>query len=679
MKAKKPARAAKTPAFRQRAEELLRTTKRDVAAMPIKEAQQLVHELQIHQLELEMQNDELCRTQVELEAARDRYADLYDFSPVGHLTVDVQGDILEANIMAGTLLGLSRNKLRGQPLVRFIAGEDQDTFHHHVREVVEGGGERLCEVRLCRESGGSCCLLLKSHAVPDESGRITSWRMALLDISERKRAEVELEKINSQLAEANERWGWVMRATHDGVWDWDLVYDTVYFSPRWKEMHGFDEKDGLESSKEWSERIHPEDRARVMGKLEAYWKQQQPEFWEEYRMRRKDGTWMWVLDRGIALFDEQGRAVRMVGAETDITWRKEAEEAMRRRKHEFHTLADNVPAFFSYVDRDRRYRFVNKPYEELFQRPSDQIVGSTIQELLGSEGYAVVQPYLEASFGGQEVSFEYPLVVSGGAQYWFSARYVPDRDEQGRVVGLFVLLADVTTFKLSEADLRNKEHQLRNLSARLLEAQEEERRRIAQELHDDFAQRLVSLAIDLRTVQRDVPSVDSLIASRLQRLGDSAERLATDLQQVAHQLHPSILEHVGLEAAVREQIDEFALRTGLKAEIIVRQLPHAVPGEQALCLYRVLQESLRNVQKHAAATHVLVRLLQTGRGVGLCVHDDGHGFKETNGAVSRKGLGLTSMEERLRALEGTFRIRTKPGEGTEIHAWVPLEDVKGES
>lgn len=139
--AKKPAKPAKAPALRRRAEERLRATKRDIAAMPTKDVQQLVYELQVHQLELEMQNEELRRVQAEILAARDRYEDLYNFSPVGFLTLNAQGHILEANIRAETLLSLSRNKLRGQLLARFIAGEDQDTFHHHRGEVMEGGGD----------------------------------------------------------------------------------------------------------------------------------------------------------------------------------------------------------------------------------------------------------------------------------------------------------------------------------------------------------------------------------------------------------------------------------------------------------------------------------------------------------------------------------------------------------
>ncbi len=135
--AKKPGGSTKPTGLRRQAEELLRTTKRDVAAMPVKDVQQLVHELQVHQIELEMQNDELRRTQLELETARDRYVNLYDFSPAGHLTLDMHGTIVEANLRAGTLLGVNRNKLIGQPLARFVAAEDAE----HLPPALSGGLE----------------------------------------------------------------------------------------------------------------------------------------------------------------------------------------------------------------------------------------------------------------------------------------------------------------------------------------------------------------------------------------------------------------------------------------------------------------------------------------------------------------------------------------------------------
>ena len=482
----------------------------------------------------------------------------------------------------------------------------------------------------------------------------------------------------AQLAEANERFEWVTKATSDGVYDWDLLHDTVYYSPRWKEMHGFQETEVLETREGWSLRIHPEDRERVIDLLQDYLAGKHPEYWEEYRIRRNDGRIIWVLDRGIVLRNEQGRASRMIGSETDITWRKEAEEALRWREHEFHTLAENVPALFSYIDRDQRYRFVNKQYEVFFGRSAEEITGMSVYELLGLEGYAEVQVRLDTAFSGEASSYEFRLPMSDGSVRWLSVQHMPDRNQAGKVVGLFFLAADVTPLKSSEAALREREQQLHDLSAKLLQTQEDERRRLARDLHDDFAQRLAGLTLDLRNLCLLASEPGAVLSSRLKTVGDATERLTTDLQRVAHRLHPSILEHAGLEAAFHEHAEEFAAQTGLTVEVLVRDVPQTVPLKEATCLYRVLQESLRNAGKHANATNVLVRLLRTGHGVGLCVHDDGQGFDHTPTDRHRRGLGLTSMSERVLLLNGTFHLRTKPGEGTEVHAWVPLVDVKSD-
>jgi PAS domain S-box-containing protein len=665
-------------------------TKREVAAMSTTGVQQLVHELQVHQLELQMQNEELRRAQVELEAAHERHADLYEFSPVGLLTLDAQGRIQGANLMAITSLGLQRNKLSRQFLVELIAGEDRDVFSHHIQQVLKGGLSCVCEVRLQNKSGIPRWIWLKSRAIPGESGRLPHWQTAFLDISDRKRADAAMQVSNVVLEqrvkertvaldEANERLDWVVRATNDGVWDWDVLHDTVFLSSRWKEIHGFQDSDQPESTKEWSARIHPEDRHRVLRKLEACLAGRQPRFCEEYRIQKKNGPYIWVLDQGIVSFNEQGRAIRMVGAEMDVTWRKEVEDALSWSEREFRTLADNVPAFFSYLDRERRYRFVNRRYEEFFGRSNEEIVGMQIQDLHGPDVSARIQPYLEQAIAGEAVSFDCEWKSLDGRRHYLSAQYVPDRDEQGQVRGLFKLLVDVTALKTSEAALRERETQLRDLSAQLLQVQEEERRRIARDLHDDVTQRLAAVALELYRLSSSMTSRDTALSSCLKELGGCTEQLTSDLQAMAHRLHPSILEHVGLAAAVREQVDEFTAHTGVSAEVMTRGMPKTIPPDHATCLYRILQESLQNIRKHANAANVLVRLLRTNCGLGLCVHDDGCGIMEIERAAYSKGMGLTSMMERVRILKGTFRVKTKPGEGTEIHVWLPLEEVNCET
>ena len=190
--AKTPDRSTKLTALRRQAEELLRMTDRDVAAMPIKDVQQLVHELHVHQVELELQNEELRRAQVALEAARDRYVALYDCAPVGYLTLDLRGTILGANLPACAMLGVNRKDLLGEPVLRFVVARDQATFLHHLREPFDRGISHVCEVDLIGRVDVPVPVQLESVALQGEEGQHIRILTALENIAERKRAEALL-------------------------------------------------------------------------------------------------------------------------------------------------------------------------------------------------------------------------------------------------------------------------------------------------------------------------------------------------------------------------------------------------------------------------------------------------------------------------------------------------------
>jgi len=638
--------------------------------------------------------DITIRRQMEivLRESEERFRHVFEFAGMGIAIIEVSGAFVHCNPAYCAMIGYTEEELRHLAFALLIHPDDRNENQQALDALLKNKQPSFeIENRYIHKAGHAVWVRKSVSILYGKDGNPTHIISLVTDITEQKRGEAErrewyamledhVKKRTAELVEANERWDWVVRATHDGVWDWDLTHDTVYYSPRWKEMHGFQDSDPLETMKEWSGRLHPDDRPRVLKKLESYLAGTELVFWEEYRIQRKDGVYFWVLDRGVALWGEEGRAVRMVGAETDITWRKEAEETLHRREQEFRTLADNVPALFSYIDQERRYRFVNKRYEELFGRSDEEMIGVTVSDLLGTDGYTAVESYLNQALKGESVSFEYELKILGDGVKHLSVQYVPDRDEQGLVVGVFALLADITALKTTETALRERESQLRALSIQLLRVQEEERRRLARDLHDDVTQRLAVLTLELHGMGRYAVEAgyDPSLVSHVRGLAASTEQLTTDVQQLAHQLHPSILEHVGLEAAVREAAEDFATRNGLTVEILTREMPRHISLDQATCLYRVLQECLQNVRKHAQASNVLVRLLGTNRGIGLCVHDDGNGFALTPADGNRKSLGLTSMAERVRALGGTLRIRTKQGDSTEIHAWIPVEDVMGD-
>ena len=178
--------------LRQRAEGFLQQTREDIAAMPVQDVQQLVHELQVYQIELEMQNEELRRTQQALETSRDRYSALYDFAPVGYLTLDRAGVILEANLTAARLLGSARGELLRQRLTDFIVPADQDIFYRHRQQVVAMHMPQACELAMQRQDGTGFFVQLESLVEPEKAGGALRWSTALSDITARKRAEEAL-------------------------------------------------------------------------------------------------------------------------------------------------------------------------------------------------------------------------------------------------------------------------------------------------------------------------------------------------------------------------------------------------------------------------------------------------------------------------------------------------------
>jgi len=262
---------------------------------------------------------------------------------------------------------------------------------------------------------------------------------------------------------------------------------------------------------------------------------------------------------------------------------------------------------------------------------------------------------------------EFRMVRRDGAVRWVAARskfYCSRKGEAERMVGMAV---DITERKMAEEALAS-------LSGRLIDAQEEERKRIARELHDDYNQRVAMLANDLaRLATNDGESSAAADPSQpLRHLKDRVCELGADLHSLSHRLHPSTLKVLGLVAAVRAFCKEFEQQQGVHVEFGHEKVPRDVPEDAELCLFRIAQEGLRNIKRHSGANRAEVCLECLDGRLHLAVSDRGSGFDSTKPAEQR-GIGLRSMEERLRVLGGHLEVRSRPMEGTRIDAWLPLE------
>ncbi len=318
------AAAEAAPALRKRAEEKAGATGADnLETLSIEEARRLIHELRVHQIELEMQNQELRRTQEALEASRARYFERYDLAPVGYFTVSRQGLILEANLAAATLLGVPRGALVKQPLAGYIAPEDQDIYHRHCKQLLETGEPQVCELRMVRQDGATFWAWLEATAAQDGESGAPVWHCVVSDITDCKRAEEALRK-------SEERFRLAMGATSDGLWEWDVPTGQTYYSPAYFRMLGYEPGELAYTYHAWADLVHPDDRERVLAVNRDYIDNRREVMEVEFRMRAKDGQWRWILERGKAVRrDAGGKPLFMVGTHVNVTERKRAESNQR--------------------------------------------------------------------------------------------------------------------------------------------------------------------------------------------------------------------------------------------------------------------------------------------------------------------------------------------------------------
>ena len=673
--AKKQDGSTKFTRLRGQAEERLRTTRRDVAAMPVKDVQQLVHELQVHQIELEMQNDELRRAQVELEAAHDRYVDLYDFSPAGHFTLDIHGTIVEANLRAGTLLGINRKDLIRQPLARFIASDDQDIFHRHCQDVLKTGTRQTCEVHLRKKADASCCIYLASLAVHEEPGRVTHWRTALLDVSDRKRAELALRESEARLQA-------MLDHSPSLIFLKDLQGSYLDVNQQFERTSHLTRQDIIGKT---DHDIFPPEQANAFraNDLKVLEAGRSLEF-EEVALH-DDGPHTSIVSK-FPLRRLDGTPYAICGITTDITERKQAEEMLQASDAFVRAVLDSLSAHVCVLDKEGVILKTNDAWTAFARQRADGVftigeVGDNYLDLCRhtiaagtSTGQAILKG-IEAVLTGDQPSFiaEYHAALPG-EERWFLMRVAPLKGAKGVVISHTDISERVRMARSLEDHvllLGEKHEELESLTGKLIEAQEEERKRIARELHDDFNQRLAALSVELESMERTPIAPPEPVARQLAAIRVQVGRLSDDLHDLAYKLHPTLLEHVGLEIAIRDHVAEFTKRTGLPVMFTAREVPGTLSPEIATNLFRVMQESLQNVFKHAQATEVTVRLSGSSKGIGLSVRDNGKGFDPESKNARVRGLGLVSMQERARGLGGFLRIHSLPRDGTKVCAWIP--------
>ncbi|MBH0200070.1 MAG: PAS domain S-box protein [Nitrospira sp.] len=436
----------------------------------------------------------------------------------------------------------------------------------------------------------------------------------------------------------------------------------------------------------------PEERVRLIERVKAERSVRNT----EVTMRMKDGDLRrFLISTGLIKLGKK-RCLLTIG--NDITERKQTEQAMRHlnktlehrvaertvalreSEERFRAFLDHAPNLAFIKALDGRYLYTNRRFQEAFGLDQKNLVGKTDTELFPRDQADQFQSNdHQVLDSGQSLEFEEIALYTNGPHTNLVVKF-PMRDESGCIYATGGIVTDITERKQVEEELlRNQETlrqqrvQLEDLTSKLITAQEQERQRVARELHDDLSQRMAAVVLDIATIEQQPPLLPERLTDILCPIRERLEQLSDDIHNLAYKLHPSLLEHAGLQPAVEDHVREFTKRTGLPVSLKAQNVPASLSLDHSTGLFRVLQESLQNVGKHAKATQVSVKLSGSSKGVGLSVTDNGTGFDAQDTSARRKGLGLINMQERLRLLGGFLRIHAQPGAGTKVCAWIPLK------
>ena len=572
-----------------------------------------------------------------------RFAALVQSSEDAILSTDLGGKIESWNQAAERLYGYSAEEMLGRS-ISVLEPPDRAGEAAALRERL-GRGERVPPYETVRRRRDGTAIEISTHLSPmrDELGKLVGVSAVIRDITDRKRAEAKLARLASFL-----------EMSPLATVEVDVAGRISFMNPA-AERRFPDLRDAPS--------LHP----FVAGAWALVGDSQGAGTALHTReVRVRDN---WYFQNIYALPD--GSHLRIYAS--DITERRKAEEAVRESERRFRTVLDRMRLMGLGTDPSGAITYCNDYFAEVTGWTREALIGSDYVARFIPPGHPVIDIFKRAlATGEMPVHYQNEILTRTGARRLVEWDNTLLRDEAGRVASMVSIGVDVTERAKAEHELRQSEERLRALAQHLESAREEEQARIAREIHDELAQSLTALRLDLSWLAKRVPGADQAVRAKMTEMTALAGATIEAGRRIAAELRPPILDDLGLIAALEWYVQDFARRTALQATLHVGPQELALDGRLAVTGYRIVQEALTNVARHAEAKRVTVRLGERDGALVLEITDDGRGIR-ADAAASGRSFGIVGMRERAAAHGGALEVASAPGGGTVVRATIPLE------
>lgn len=602
---------------------------------------------------------------------------LIDNSPALIYMKNMSGKYTHVNKKFEQVTGAKKAEIVGKKPYEVFPWSVADRFVKNDRKVIGTRRPLIVEEQFIvnEEVKTFYSILFPLHS---EEGKLIGLAGISSDITDRKIAEEKLEQYKKELEESlsinEERLQLFFEATTDGVWDWNLLTDEMFFSPSWLESLGYQAGELKPNSDSWKSLVHPDDLPKIMTALNAHLEGKTEGYQCENRILQKDGTWRWNLDRGrVVKKDESGKPLRIVGSDTDITRLKDAEFALRASEQNL-AQAQEMAGLGSW-EMDVKKSSLNWS-DEVYQifgvdRKKFKPTYQAFLEKVHPEDRSWVDDENARSIKEkQEYDVNHRIILPDGSQRIVHVKaktFYDSMENPERIIGT---VCDITEKKNAEENLKKSRQQLRNLSNKLQSIREEDKKRISREIHDELGQTLTAIKLDLTWIAKRVDVSEPPVQDKIKSIYSHIESSLETVRRVSTELRPQVLDVMGFCEALQWQAEKFTENTDIKCKLNIEPEGIKLQPELSTDLFRIFQEALTNISRHSQASQVIIDFTENNTGYQLCVKDDGVGIDHLQIDHSAS-LGLLGIRERALIWEGHVEIKGVVGVGTKLTVDIP--------
>lgn len=584
-------------------------------------------------------------------------SELYERVSDGFIAIDRNWIYTYVNKRAGELLGKDPAWLIGKHMWTEFPQEETNPFYIAYHKAMKSQ-EMIILEEYVEEYGR----WFQNLIYPAADGLSVFFR----DITDSKENE-------KRIRESEIRFRTLSRTAPVGIFETDASGSTTYVNETWLQYSGmhFDEAMG----DGWLQAVHPDDRDW----LQQGWHSKtamKSESVSEYRIVDKEGKIRWVNGRAVPVFNNEGSVSGYIGITLDVTEKKTSEQRIINSEESKRLILNSALDAIVIVDTASKIIFWNPQAENTFGWTAEEVTGkSLMQTIIPAEYEAAhrqgMQRYLQTGEGPiLNRLIEVTACNKEGSLFPIELSILPVEQETGKSFCAFI--RNITERKQAESSLQQSSEQLRELSRHLQKVREEERLRIAREIHDELGQQLTGLKMDVAWLMRKTVQDDPVIKDKFDEALSLVDKAVQSIRRISTELRPSVIDDLGLNAALEWQVEEIGRRMDIEIEYKNSFNDANIHPDISIGIFRILQESLTNIVKHAAAQKINVHISQAGNAIRLTVEDDGIGF-DTNAKQDQLTFGLIGIKERTSMLKGECAIYSEPNTGTRVEVRIPLD------